>query len=135
LSHWPTPCILKIDLTRFGGCKLFTIQIQRKPVGLLNSAFLTFANGVRNSGSIKELSLSHLQMRFKNVQALMLAVTNHPMMQKLTIGEKYITTGYDEIKFIAEEVLPDLQHKRTFAPFSNPGVCRYIQRAIIIFTN
>jgi hypothetical protein len=73
------------------------------------------------------------------------------MMQKLTIGEKYITTGYDEIKFIAEEVLPDLQHKRTFAPFSNPGVCRYIQgrngglqgtftsyqvsRAIIIFTN
>jgi hypothetical protein len=90
-------------------------------------------------------------MRFKNVQALMLAVTNHPMMQKLTIGEKYITTGYDEIKFIAEEVLPDLQHKRTFASFSNPGVCRYIQgrngglqgtftsyqvsRAIIIFTN
>ncbi len=83
---------------------------------VFDGAFLALADGVRLNRSIKTLSLSHQGMRFTNAQELMLAVTNHPTMQELTIG-KSITTSYDEIKFIAEHVLPDLRLKKLYSSF------------------
>jgi hypothetical protein len=83
----------------------FTLFIAKECV---NNGIGGLAQGLANNSFIQELYLSHSSVRFTDALQLMRAVTNHPSLQKVYFDFHQMILWFNEIKLIAEAVLPSI---------------------------